>query len=748
MATPSLSRWARIKAKLPRRKRRSIFWRLRRVFFLLFLLGIATLSGVAWALAQIELPAGYADQENELVQNSFVCSAEVVERCGPENAIASLSAGEDRLNVTYEQLPQVLIDAVVSAEDQDFFVHAGVDPVGITRAAWNDIRGVGVTQGGSTITQQYVKNAFLTKDRTVKRKIQEAVLAIKLERELTKEEILLRYLNRIYFGRGAYGVQAASQAYFNKDIEELDLADSAYLAGLIRAPEAAEATRDPAVAHQRRASVIARMLEDELITQAEADAANARPWDVCLGAQRSNQFCSVVQKLSREGLGEVVGAHYGTEYFVDWVRRFVSDDLGLGGAIYTKGLRIYTTLDHDMQRAAFETITDVLDPDNPDDPAASIVSIDDQGRVRAMVGGFDFDESEVNLALGVDGGGSGRQPGSSFKPFVLAEAISQGFSARSFFLAPRVIVLEGANAGRDWTVRGGSSASGSMDLLQATRVSSNVVYAQLMLEVGPANVVNTAHRLGISADLPEVNSLVLGAGEVSVLDMATAYNTLAREGTRIDPTFITRIEEADGTVVWEWDPDPREVIDSGVARQVTYALSRVVDGGTGRKAAYGQPASGKTGTTQDNRDAWFVGYTCKLTTAVWMGYVGEPGEPPRFMDDFRGIQVQGGTFPAEMWGAYMSRATQGLDSCEIPQPSGYPGRQLNPGLRDGTTTTTGSTTTSTTGTTLLGATTTSSSSSSTTAPSPGTTMPATTTTTSPPASTTTSEATTTTTSAG
>lgn len=667
----------------PRNRRKNPFWRFRRVLFLIGVLGVGTLIGGIFVLSQEELKP-LADLES-LAQTSYLCTADVVTECNAENATAQFTAGEDRVIVTYEEIPQVLIDAVVATEDGDFFTHEGVDPLGIARAAYRDIRNEGVQQGGSTITQQLIKIEQLTNERSITRKLKEATLAIKLERELEKEEILTRYLNIIYFGRGAYGIAAASQAYFDKDVSELNLADAALLAGLIRAPSTGDPQDAPAEATRRRSATLALMVREEMITQAEADAANA------------SDFSNVVGSPVREGLGEIRGPQ-GSAYVVEAVRQQVDaiDSLPNGG-IYTGGYRIYTTLDPRLQTAAYTTITE-FNFAGDGGPEASIVAVDERGFVRAMIGGRDFSESQVNLALGRDGGGSGRQPGSSFKPFTLAEALEQGISARSYFSAPSVIEIPEANDGATWRVRGGGSSEGYRDLIDALRVSSNVVYAQLMVEVGPRSVVEMANRLGVSAELPTVNALVLGSGEVSVLDMAAAYSTLANQGIRYRPILIERIEDAEGTVVC-WYPVEgvcqasegragEPVLDANIANQVTFAMQQVVDGGTGRAAAVpGVAVAGKTGTTQDAKDAWFVGYTCDLTASVWMGYAGGPGEPVVPMQNYRGLdEVHGGDFPAQIWSAFMARAlaigdpdlVQGCGS--FPAPSSFGGIQMNTDL--------------------------------------------------------------------
>jgi len=622
----------------------------------------------------IELPP-----EEALLQTSFVCAADVTEACGPDNAIATFSAEEDRINVPLEELPDVVVQAVLATEDRDFFEHGGIDPVGIGRALYNDMRGRGVQQGGSTITQQYVKNAYLTSERSITRKIKEAVLAVKLERELEKDEILERYLNTIYFGRGAYGVGAASRAYFGSDVRQIGLAEASYLAALIRAPESADAVSAPEEASRRRSTVLAAMREEGYIDDEQAAAVEATPWDQL-----------VVPRRDRTGLGPVAGSEIGTKYFVEAVRRQVAADYG-EDTLYGGGLRIYTTLDFEMQAAAWEAVTTTLD--EPEDPSAALVAVDEYGQVKAMVGGRDFDTEEVNLAMGRRAGGSGRQAGSAFKPIVLAEAIRQGISLSSRFQAPAQMTFPGANAGEDWRVRNyGGSEQGVLDLVDATRVSSNTAYAQLMLEVGPEAVVNLAGRLGVSAELPAVNSLVLGTGEVSPIDMAAAFSTFANRGVRNEPTLISRIDQVDEegrvSVVRQHRPTGERVMTEEEADLVNYCLRQVVLDGTGSSASFGKPAAGKTGTTQDYKDAWFVGYTPRLTAAVWMGYpdLGPDGELPA-MDDVRGIQVTGGSFPAEIWRKFMREATQGMDTGDFVEPGSFPGREIGRELQLPTSTT-------------------------------------------------------------
>ncbi|WP_436796411.1 transglycosylase domain-containing protein [Actinospongicola halichondriae] len=632
---------------------------------------VALLSGAGFVLGQVELP-----DEDPLLQSTFVCANDVTQGCGPDNAIAKLAGEEDRVSLPLEEIPQTFIDAVLAAEDRKFFTHAGIDPVGIARAVYQEVRGSSAQQGGSTITQQYAKNAFLSSERTITRKLKEAVLAVKLEREFSKNEILQRYLNTVYFGRGAYGAEAAARIYFGVSIRNVDLSQAAYLAALIRSPESTDVARNPETAVFRRNSVLDGMLEQGWITRDEYDAAKAK------------ELSSEVRERSvREGLGDVVGSEFGSEYYVEYIRRLLYDEYG-ADVVNGGGLRVYTSLDMGLQQAAYESVyRDVLDQE--DDPAGALVSVDDVGRVVALVGGKDFDASEVNLALGALAGGSGRPPGSSFKPIVLAEALGQDISARSKFINENDIVLPRANNGEDWEV--GNYADGTeslVDLVDATKVSSNTVYAQLMLEVGPANVVALAERLGVKTPLPAVNSLVLGSGDVSVLDMANAYSTFARRGEAVEPVFITKVEQVrDGEVktLFQASGKGEQVMRRGDADQLNWILRQVVLGGTGSGANPGYPVAGKTGTSGDYRDAWFVGYSPRLTTAVWMGYPDLDADGnTRFMTDVRGRKVTGGSFPATIWKLFMQRASDGDGSFADPPPFG--GTVLNADLTTTTTT--------------------------------------------------------------
>ncbi|MEO7556435.1 MAG: transglycosylase domain-containing protein [Acidimicrobiales bacterium] len=638
-------------------RRRSFLWRWRRGFFLAGLLLVAAVAGVGYALSRIPLPP-----ERINAQTTYICAADVPRGCTEQNSLAKLAGDQDRTNVRLRDVPPVMVDAVLAAEDRDFFKHGGVDPLGVLRAFYADVRNSDTTQGGSTITQQYVKKAYLTDERSFTRKVKEAVLAIKVENELSKQEILERYLNTVYFGRGAYGIGAASRAYFDHDLATITLSEAAYLAGLIRSPETADVVSSPETAQFRRHTVLANMLDAQMIDQATYTSADVVPFTIASAPHAIDGF--VQPRTPRNNVELRQGSDVGADYFVAYVRQQLRDHGFSDAEIYGGGLRVYTTLDLNAQRAAWDAVSTTLDREG--DPQSGVVTLDPDNQIVAMYGGHDFAATQVNRALGKEGGGSGRQPGSSFKPFVLAEAIKQGISVQSVFNAPSRIVIPHANANdTPWEVNNAEPSSGSLNLIDATRESSNTVFAQLMVKVKPQTVVPLAHDMGIKGTLPEVNSLVLGSGEVSPLDMASAYSTLAHRGTHIAPTAIVRVERPDGSAV-TFDQPRTAPLAEAESDLVTYALRQVILDGTGKGANIGKDAAGKTGTTDDNKDAWFVGYTPNgYTSAVWVGY-----DTPQAMRSVHGIVVYGGTFPATIWRKVMSGVLDGIDVGSFSDPSG------------------------------------------------------------------------------
>ncbi len=651
----------RVETRRRRRARRSVVWRHRRLVYVTTLLIVTGMTGMAAVFAKVRLP-----EIAPLDETTYVCSAEVASDCGPTNSMAQLAAEQDRQVLSFSEIPPLLISAVLAAEDRDYYRHPGIDPTAVGRALVTDLRGSESLQGGSTITQQYVKNVYTDSERTIMRKLREAILALKLEQRYSKEEILERYLNTIYFGRGAYGVAAAGRTYFGRDVADLALSDVAYLAGLIRSPETADPFAEPLEAAFRRTSVLDAMVVVGAITPDEA-----------ADADRQSLEKSVLPRQVHSEMGQVAGAtECGTEYFADYVRRLLLDRFGQ--KVFQRGLRVYTTLDLERQCRGYDVVyREVLD--HPNDPAGSLVALDTRGRVIAMVAGRDFRQSQVNLALGEGGGGSGRQPGSLFKTFALAEYLKDGNSLLSKFPAPDNIVIPEADDGKDWEVKGGGNGA-AMTLVDATKTSSNTVFAQLMVALGdqgPGRVAELAHSLGVEADLKANPSLVLGTGEVSVLDMATSYSNLSRAGSEVlASVFIDRVDDVDGKPIWNPRRDEEKlrpkpaVLSAEVGAQITSALRQAIDDGTGQRAKLSFDAAGKTGTTEDYRDAWFVGFTCNVTTAVWMGYVGNAEQPLGPMLDVKGVaKVSGGSLPAEIWQRFMSTAASGAEDCSLPKAS-------------------------------------------------------------------------------
>ena len=592
------------------------------------LLGLTALAGAIFVITQIPLPS-----EAPLAQTTLIYDAK-------GNPIAELHGVENRYPVSLEQVPAVTQAAVISAEDGNFLEHRGIDPAGIARATWADIRKKSVTQGGSTITQQYVKNQFVGSERTLVRKLKEAVIAVKLEQKHDKRTILEKYLNTVYFGRGAYGIQAAARTYFGKNVDQLDLRESAYLAGLIREPSTADVYIDSGAAYFLRTAVLESMVRNGVITRAQADGVEK---------DRIEDYVFRPEKADTT----FTNPKDGVEYFVEYVRQKLVDIYG-EDRVLRGGLRVRTTLDPEMQAHAYRSVYGTLTDD--DDPAGGLVALDMQGRVVAMVGGRDWAASKVNLALGAEGGGGGRQGGSAFKPFVLAEAIRQGISVdKEYFNGANKLELPGW----EHPVQNYEGASfPSLNLVEATANSVNTVYAQLVTRVGPENVVKLAKDLGIRSPLNAVPSIALGTQEVSVLEMATAYLTLANDGTRQDVRVIAKVEEG-GTVLLDDKPANRtRVLPREVAQQVRAVLAEVVNRGSGVRAQLPNGGVwGKTGTSESYGDAWFVGGNEKLITAVWMGY---PEGQSREMRRVHGFStVSGGSLPAMIFRAFMLQAAPG-----------------------------------------------------------------------------------------
>jgi len=559
----------------------------------------------------------------------------IMDRDGKQ--IARLFAEQNRQDVPLDKMPKHLRDAVIATEDKRFYAHEGVDLMGITRALAVDIAKRDKAQGGSTITQQYVKQAFVSSDRTLKRKISEALLALKVEKRYSKDEILELYLNTIYFGHGAYGVEAASRAYFGKSVEKLSVAEAAMIAGVIKSPGRYSPYLNPENALDRRNTVLKQMRDQDFIDQATWQEARETPVEVT-------------------GLSPLANT---APYFLEWVKEGLVGEYGKD-EVYRGGLLVRTTLDRSMQEAAEKAVADVLNREG--DPSAALVAIQPStGEVLAMVGGLDFKTQQFNVAVQ-----GKRQPGSAFKPFVLATALAEGVSPeKTFPSAARSFDVNG----KPWKVTGSSAGTnGMMRLRQATELSVNSVYAQLILDVGADNVVRTGEKLGLHKGITPVPAIALGGLEdgVSPLEMAQAYATLANGGVRTTPYGVSTVKLPDATVLGETKPSAEKAIDPGVAYLTTDILRGVIERGTGTSAKIGRQAAGKTGTTQQYRDAWFVGYTPDLVCAVWVGYP----DSQREMKGVHGVNVSGGTLPAAIWGRFMKDALKDTPKTEFKQPKG------------------------------------------------------------------------------
>lgn len=570
---------------------------------------------------------------------STSAAAVLLDRDG--NELALLAQEGLRLEVPLEDMAPVAVDALVAAEDQRFYDHTGIDPVGIARALWNNLTEDSV-QGGSTLTQQLVKNAYLNDERTFSRKVREAVLAVKLERTEDKDQILERYLNTVYFGRGAYGLEAAARTYFDSRAADLTPERAALLMGLLRSPGRLDPGEDLEASQQRRDAVLASMVEMGTLTPEEGEAAIAAPIEV------------TVRAASPTTLQEGVAPH-----FVEHVRGLLIEEFG-EQALYDEGLVVHTTLDLADQRAAEAAVAAHLD--DPTDPQAALVAVDRSGAVRAWVGGRDFQTLQVDLAGGA--GGSGRQPGSTFKPVTLAANLEAGNGAGEQYPAPAEITLD--VAGGPWTVsNAGGQDYGVISLAEATVNSVNTVYAQALAKVGPEAVAELGQRLGITSELEPEPSIALGTEEVSPLEMASLYSTFSRSGVRIDPYVMTKVENSVGVTLLDNDePDEEEAIEPRIADTVSAVLSETPRRGTARRAALDRPMAAKTGTTQRNADAWLAGYTPEYTAIVWVGN-SDSNEP---IPDVDGQVVQGGTIPAMIWHDFMAEALADVPPTEFPPP--------------------------------------------------------------------------------
>ena len=545
------------------------------------------------------------------------------------NEIANIHADEDREPVKITQVPKNLQDAFVAVEDNRFYDHMGIDPRGIARAIYANISGRAVTEGGSTITQQLAKNAYLTQDRTLKRKIQEVFLALQLERQYTKKEILELYLNQIYFGQGAYGVQAAAQTYFGKNVEDLDLDECAMLAGIPKSPNYYSPMNNYQAAQDRKATVLDQMEKYGYITASEA-------------AKTKKMEPVIVKPKPKDETKQAT-------YFVDYVTQLMIDKYG-ADAVYKEGLKIYTTIDMDMQQAAEAAMKNLpnghVDGNGIQQPQGALVAIDPHnGYIKAMVGGRGTDQ--FNRATMAE-----RQPGSAFKPFVFAAALENKFT-------PGTVIDDSPVKVGDWEPQNyNRTFNGKVTLRTVAEQSLNVPTVKIAQKLGIDKPIYYAQEMGISTfvlDGPQNDrNLATALGGltkgVTPLELTSAYGTFANKGVHVEPVAVTKVLDRNGKVLEQAEPKQRSVISEESAAELTDMLEGVIQKGTGTRANIGRPAAGKTGTTSDYHDAWFVGYTPDLVAGVWIG-----------SDNNTSLGgMSGGLTPAVIWKAFMSKAVASM----------------------------------------------------------------------------------------
>ena len=602
-----------------------------------FLALISTVFGMMMAVTQ-DLPSLETTNEFKASRNS------VLEDASGKHEIAVLTGKENRILVKSEDISPLVKHAVVAIEDKRFYQHKGVDYQGIGRALWADIRRKRAAQGGSTITQQFVKNALAAQaNRSVFQKLKEVALAYQLERKWAKDKILTQYLNTVYFGEGAYGIESAARVYFGWNHPGcephcalvLEPAEAALLAGLIASPSGYNPVQDPAAALARRNLVLDRMHDQGLIT-------------------RTDYLTSRKQALPPRNLVRPPHKISLSPYFTSWVEQQLVDRYGTG-ATFGGGLKVRTTLDVAYQKAAEQAVGTIAGLG----PSAALVALDNKtGAVRAMVGGTDFEHRPFNLATQ-----GHRQPGSAFKPFTLVAALEKGISpGRTFVSAPKVLhCSKGEFKVNNYEDR----YSGVISLASATTVSDNSVYAEVGCQlVGTKPVARVARQMGVRTPLSTNPAMVLGGLRqgVTPLEIADAYLTLAHGGDRVSgslaaykrgPVAFTRV---DGSGIHDKSKThTNRVIPEPIARQAVQILQTVISSGTGKQAAIGEFAAGKTGTTENYQDAWFVGFSDTLTVAVWMGYA-DSARP--MVTEYHGGPVAGGTYPAEVWRNFMLSVKQ------------------------------------------------------------------------------------------
>ena len=633
---------------------------LRFTLVMVALVGVMTATCVAVGPQVVDFVSAHRSDHERLDLQSLAERSYIFDSQGNLQGTLINGKGENRVQVTLDTVPETVVGSVLAAEDANFYEHKGVNLRSIGRAVDANLDSGSASQGGSTITQQVVKNSLVGNEQDLSRKIREAFLAVELEKQMNekfcskpiqdscrkgKDQILERYLNSVYFGGGAYGVQAASEYYFNKNVKDLNWAEGALLAALIRSPSTYDPFKNEKLAGERRDVVFKRLLATERLTKDEVGLYEQVPLPTTPNIPLPPK-----------------------DYFVEEVKQQLLDDprFGLGAtpaarnrAVFSGGIRVYTTFNPDYQAAAIRARDETLPFNNGDGTftvtnpkdgsltygTQAIASIEPKtGAVRAMVGGPGFDRNPFNLATHLPG----RQPGSSMKPYVLATLFEQGF-VPSDTVSGSTCVFRESKVKNTVPVKG---KGGTTSIASQTRSSNNCAFLRLGQVAGIDNVVNMAKRLGVRSPISPVISLPLGTSDITPIDQATAYATFANNGIHNDPYYVERILDRTGKVLYQHQANPVRVLDEQVARLINEVLISNVESGTGTRAAIdnGQPSAGKTGTTNESSDVWYVGYTPQLATAIWMG-----APISRISLANAGMEgATGGRYPATTWGRYYS----------------------------------------------------------------------------------------------
>jgi penicillin-binding protein 1A len=640
---------------------------------LLFIALLALLGGIGAGVLVVYLRGLPSLEEVESYHPSLVSKV----YASDEHTVLGEFFEEKRLLVPLERIPRYVLDAVVATEDRKFYDHSGIDFRRIVGAALSDIKSGSARQGGSTITQQLARNLFLSHDRVWSRKIKEALLALKIERTYSKDEILERYLNQIYFGHGAYGIEAAAQRFFSKHVDELTLAEATLLVGLPGNPAAFSPILHPDAALGRRRTVLTSMEAFDKLTAEEAEAAAAAPLELNPSPRHRNR----------------------APHVAEWIRRQIEPIYG-SALVHQGGLRIYTTIDPDLQDAAQEFLESGLKAQEEHNHYSvtraeylqrkaageefsanyspyvqgALLAVDPRdGRLLAMIGSRNYQESQFNRAVQAP-----RQVGSLFKPIVMAQAFRQGKTAADIVLDGPIVMDTGSN--QLWEPHNyDAKFLGPITLRRSLMLSRNLSTIRIALEIGIEPIIDLARQTGITAPLPPVPSLAIGAGDITLWEMIRAYTVFADHGVLVEPYGIERIEDASGRILESRQPQRRAVLSEEIAFLTTSLMRSVIDEGTGRGArsrGFKPPAAGKTGTTDNHVDAWFLGFTPDILTGVWVGF-----------DDRTtlGRHQSGSVVALPIWTEFMKRATAGNPPLDFPIPEGIVSEEIctTTGLRIG-----------------------------------------------------------------